>query len=149
MEQETQNKNEMLKIKGKLHIVLKDKAGNVKEDRLCNTVTSAGKNGLMDQILGSPTLAKPLAMAIGTGTPGSNALGTELSRVTFTSKTRNNNIVTMVGDWAAGVGTGALTEAGVFDLTTLGGNMWCYASFSTINKGANDTLEITWTLSVN
>jgi hypothetical protein len=68
-----------------------------------------------------------------------------LDRNALTSKTRSNAVVTMVGDWAAGDGTGAITEAGIFDAASAG-NMWVSASFSTINKAAGDTLQITWTL---
>jgi len=57
------------------------------------------------------------------------------------------NVVTMVGDFAAGVGTGAVTEAGIFDVVTQNTvNMWVSASFSVVNKGALDTLSISWTL---
>jgi hypothetical protein len=84
-------------------------------------------------------------MAIGTGTPSGTALGVELDRNANTSKTRSGAVVTIVADWAAGDGTGALTEAGTFDAGAAG-NMWMSASFAVINKGASDTLQITWTL---
>ena len=129
-----------------MHLVLKDEHGNVKDERFHhNTVTTAGKAGIMDQILAAPSLSKMTHMAIGTGTPSGTALGTELDRNAFTSKTRSTNVVTVVGDWAAGDGTGAITEAGTFDAGAAG-NMWMSASFSVINKAAGDTLSITWTL---
>ena len=129
-----------------MHLVLRDKDGNIKKEiHKYNTVTTAGKNGAADQILLSPSLNKPTHMAIGTGSPSGTALGTELDRNALTSKTRSNAVVTMVGDWAAGDGTGAITEAGVFDAASVG-NMWMSASFSVINKGAADTLSISWTL---
>jgi hypothetical protein len=129
-------------------IVLRDKNGKIKARRFIhNTVTTPGKNGAADQVLASPTLGKPTHMAVGTGTPSGTALGTELDRNALTSKTRSNAVVTMVGDWAAGDGTGAITEAGIFDAASTG-NMWVSASFSVINKGASDTLSITWTLTV-
>lgn len=129
--------------------VLRDAFGNIKQiEKYHNTVTTAGKNAIADQILASPTLGKPTHMAIGTGSPSGTALGTELDRNALTSKTRSNAIVTMVGDWAAGDGTGAITEAGVFDASS-SGNMWLSASFSVINKAAGDSLQITWTLTVS
>ena len=132
-----------------MHIVLRDKHGNIKDERkIHNTVTTAGKNGIADQILASPSLGKPTHMAIGTGSPAANALGTELDRNALTSKTRNNAVVTFVGDWAAGDGTGAITEAGIFDASS-SGNMWASQSFSVINKGASDVLSISWTLTVS
>jgi hypothetical protein len=128
------------------HIVLRGPDGEIKDERwLHNTVTTAGKNGAADQTLAAPSLNKPTHIAIGTGTPSGTALGSELDRNALTSKTRNTNVVTMVGDWAAGDGTGAITEEGIFD-TGAGGNMWCSQSFSVVNKGAGDTLQITHTL---
>lgn len=123
--------------------------GRVKQRRrLFNTVTTAGKNGIADQVLASPTLGKPTHMAVGTGTPSGTALGTETDRNAFTSKTRSNAVVTMVGDWAAGDATAALTEAGTFDASS-SGNMWMSATYSVINKGANDTLNVSWTLTIS
>jgi hypothetical protein len=139
-------------LKYNMHLVLRDKDGNIKDERfLHNTVTTAGKNAIADQILASPTLAKPGWMAIGTGSPAATLLGTEISRVALTSKTRGANaIITFVGDWAAGSGTGALTEAGIFDVVTANTvNMWASQSFSVINKGALDVLSISWTLTIS
>lgn len=113
-----------------------------------NTVTTNGKYGIADQILATPTLGKPTHMAIGTGTGGTTALTTELDRNALTSKTRSNAVVTMIGDWAAGDGTGALTEAGVLTASS-GGDLWLYTTFSVINKGAADALQITWTLTIS
>ncbi len=115
-----------------------------------NTVTTAGKNGLADQALLSPTLSKPTYMAVGTGSPASTLLGAETDRNALTTKTRSNAVITMVGDWAAGDATAALTEAGVFDVVTANTvNMWMSASFSVVNKAASDTLSISWTLTVS
>ena len=133
-------------LKENVKIVLRGPDGEVKDTReIKNTVTTAGKNGAADQILASPSLGKPTHMGIGTGTPGATALGTELDRNALTSKNRSGAVVTMVGDWAAGDGTGAITEAGLFDAASTG-NMWCSQSFSVVNKAAGDTLQITWTL---
>jgi uncharacterized Ntn-hydrolase superfamily protein len=130
-------------------VVLRDKDGNVKAVREgYNTVTAAGKNAVADQLLASPTLGKPTHMAIGTGTGGTTALTTELDRNALTSKTRSTNVVTFQGDWAAGDGTGAITEAGIFDAASTG-NMLQYNSFAVINKGASDTLQIVWTLTLS
>lgn len=131
---------------GSLRIELYGPDGQLKDFReIHNTVTTAGKAGAADQVLDAPALAKPTYMAIGTGTPTATALGTELDRNALTSKTRATNVITMVGDWAAGDGTGALTEAGTFDAGAAG-NMWTSSSFTVINKGAADTLSISWTL---
>lgn len=130
-------------------IVLRGPDGSIKQtQRIFNTVTTAGKNGIADQILASPTLGKPTHMAVGTGTGGTTSLNSETDRNALTSKNRSGAVVTMVGDWAAGDATAALTEAGVFDAGSTG-NMWLYTTFSTVNKGASDTLQITWTLTIS
>lgn len=133
-------------------IVLRDENGNIKDQYEYNTVTNNGKAGIADQILASPTLGKPTHMAIGTGTNGTpasaTALSAELDRNALTSKTRSGAVVTMVGNWAAGDGTGALTEAGILTAAS-GGDLWLYTSFPVVNKGANDALEITWTLTIS
>jgi len=141
---------EELDLIANVKIEIFDSNGKLKDSRLIhNTVTNAGKYGVMDQILASPSLAKATHCEVGTGTGGTTKLNAYISgsRTAFTSKTRNNAIVTMVTDFGTGVGTGSITEAGLFDSATQdGGNMWCYASFTAIVKGANDTLKITWTL---
>jgi hypothetical protein len=119
------------------------------ERRIHNTVKDAGKYGAAAQILATPALVKPGWMELGISTPGATLLGSHIagSRVALTSKTRTNAIVTMVGDWIAGVGTGAITEAGVFDVVTENTvNMWLCTSFDVINKGDLDTLSVNWAL---
>lgn len=137
------------KVKANVCLELFDKDGNLKERRLIhNTVPTAGKNHIADQLAASPSQNAMSHMAIGTGTPTSTALGNELDRNALTSRTASNNVVTYVCDWAAGDGTGAITEAGIFNASS-GGTMLCSASFSVINKGASDTLQITWTLTIS
>jgi hypothetical protein len=140
-----------LKFKCNMHFQLFDEKGRLKDERYVhNTVTTAGKNGVADQILASPTLAKMGWMAIGTGSPAATLLGAEVARVAFDSKTRSTNVVTVVGTFGAGVGTGAITEAGTFDVVTANTvNMWMSASFAVINKGALDSLVVSWTLTIS
>jgi len=145
------NIGEQIKIKGHMKLMLVDKDGRRKALReVFNTVTNAAKYGIMDQILASPTLtAKPGWMELGTSTPGATLLGAYVSgsRTALDSKTRANAVVTMVCTFAAGVGTGALTEAGIFDVVTQNtANMWMNASFAVVNKLSTDSLVISWTL---
>lgn len=129
-------------------VTLRGPDGKVKQrQRKWNTVTSVGKNQIADQLLASPTIAKPTHMAVGTGSPSATALGTELDRNAFTSKTRSTNVVTCVGDWAAGDGTGAITEAGWFNAAS-SGDMTVSSTFAVVNKGALDTLNISWALTI-
>ena len=90
-------------------------------------------------------------IAVGTGTGQTSAsvgLAVDLDRNALTSTVQgaggddNDSIYT--GDWAAGDGTGAITEAGVF-LANNNTTMMLYADFGVVNKGGADTLQITWT----
>jgi hypothetical protein len=136
---------------GELHmrLVVRGPDGRVKHRRdVYNTVTTAGKNMIADRLLAAPTLGVPTHMAIGTGTGGTTSLNNEIDRNALTSKNRSGAVVTMIADWAAGDGTGSITEAGVFDASS-SGNMHLYQSFTAVPKGASDTLSITWTLTIN
>ena len=134
-------------VTGQVTLTLRGPDGEVKETRVANTVTTAGKAGAADQMLASPTLPKMGWLAVGTGSPAATLLGAEIARVAFTTKLRATNIVTVVGDFAAGVGTGAITEAGTFDVVTANTvNMWMSSSFSVVNKGALDSLSVSWAL---
>ena len=87
----------------------------------------------------------------GTGQDGNDStLATYIagSRTALDSKTRGSNaIVTMICTFGAGVGTGAITEAGTFNVVTQNTtDMIMYSSFSVINKSAGDSLVVTWTL---
>lgn len=85
-------------------------------------------------------------MAVGTGTnveAGSQtALQTEIARVALTSKTRSDKKAVYVGDFAAGVGTGALTEVGLLNAASAG-VLLSRIVFAVKNKGPSDTLKIT------
>lgn len=144
----------VIKVKGLVTAILRDEYGRVKARRkaVANLIVTNGKNGITDQLLASPTITKPTHMGIGTGTTapaaGDTALQTEVvgTRQTI-GKSRNNNILTSVATFAADNGTGAITEAGIFTAVTAG-TLYSRVTFSVINKGANDSLELTWTWTI-
>ena len=135
-------------IKGKFHAKLWDKDGNLLDERIVeNTVTELGDAYVADCVSDRGEIQMS-HMAVGTGTPTATALGTELDRNALTSTTQgtgaDDNDVIFIGDWAAGDGTGAITEAGIFNAATAG-TMFLSSSFSVINKGASDIMKITLT----
>lgn len=143
--------NETLKMTGKLDIVVKNAEGQVKEElHIPNLVVTAGKTFIASRMTSASSTVMGY-MAVGTGSTapaaGDTTLQTELSRVTLTSATPSTNVVTYVGDYPAGTGTGALQEAGIFNAGSAG-TMLCRTTFSVINKGASDTMTITWTVTV-
>ena len=144
-------------MKGRLNIVLTGPDGEVKDQReVDNLVVTVGKNFIASS-MAKTTTNSPAAMThmeVGTGTTaaavGDTTLETAVasSRVTLTSTTVTTNSVAYVASFPAGTGTGALTEAGIFNASSAG-TLLCRTVFSVINKGAADTLGITWTVTVN
>jgi len=142
-----------LNIVGHGRAVLTDELGRIKELReFDNVFTDVGDAHVADQMASTPGEAAMSDMSIGTVTTtltaGDTTLGGELDRNTLTSFTQgaggDDNKVVYVGDWAAADGTGAITEAGIFNSHTAdSGTMLCAQTFSVINKGASDTLQIT------
>lgn len=127
-----------------------DKHGKLKQtEKSHNLVVTAGLNHIADQLSASPGGGAMSHMAVGTGggaaAAGDTTLTTENDRNALTSRTDSGAVVTYVGTWSAGDATAALTEAGIFNAGAAG-TMLARVLFSVINKGAADTLVITWTL---
>lgn len=140
-------------VTGRVHVRLYGPDGELKDERATsNLVVDAGENHIADQLSSSPGQAAMSHMAIGTGATaaafGNTALGTEIDRNALTSRTDSGNVVTYVGNWAAGDGTNsAITEAGIFNAAS-SGTMLARAVFAAIDKQAADTLAITWTVTI-
>jgi hypothetical protein len=140
--------DEKFSLKGTVVIDLYGPDGEVKEHReIDNIVTTLGKEGIIDRLLASPSVGVPTHMAIGKSSEeakvGDTKLKEELDRNAFSTKTRSGAAVTMVGEWAAGDGTGALKEAGLLNASSEG-TLFSRIVFEVINKAAEDTLKITW-----
>lgn len=148
--------NEKLTVTGQVCIQIFDAQGELKDTRnIKNLVVTAGKTFIASSML--KTTNSPAAMTymgLGTGTTAAAAGDTALqapiagSRVTFSSATSAANVVTYVASFPAGTGTGAVTEAGIFNDPTTG-TMLCRTVFSVVNKGANDAMSITWQITVS
>ncbi len=141
-----------IKLTGELRITVTNPEGNVKQEVVVpNLVVTVGKNFIASRMKDATATAMT-HMAIGTGTTaaaaGDTTLGTEAGRVALTSTTVTANAVAYVATFPAGTGTGAITEAGIFNASS-SGTLLCRTVFSVINKGAADTLGITWTVTVN
>jgi hypothetical protein len=140
-------------VKGRLSVVLRDAMGNVKESYdIPNLVVNAGLAYIASRMKDT-TEAAMSHMGVGSGATaaagGNTALETQIgSRVALASTTVTANQIVYVATFAAGTGTGAITEAGIFNASTAG-TMLCRSVFSVVNKGADDTLQITWTITLN
>jgi len=150
---------EKVKLIGKIHLVLRDKRGRIKEDRLIgNTIADVGKAelaGLMITDVGGTAFDY---IALGTGTPTATALGAEATtnggarrggadvagtRVTTDAANDTGQLQTTF----TFTGALALTEAGIFNAAAAG-TMLASQSFSVLNVADTDTLAITWRIKI-
>jgi len=137
---------------GKLTIEVKDKDGNLKQKQeVKNLVVDTGLDYIASRMKDATATAMT-HMAIGTGSTaaaaGNTALGSEAARQALTSTTVTSNAVAYVASFAAGTGTGAITEAGILNAAS-GGTLLCRTVFSVVNKGASDSMTITWTVTIS
>jgi hypothetical protein len=145
------NKIAKMSAKGKLHVALYGPDGALKEERhVTNVVVDDGLDYIASRVKDATATAMS-HMACGSNATaaaaGNTALGTELGRVALTSTTVTNASVQYIGDFPAGTGTGAVVEAGILNASS-GGTLLCRTVFAVVNKGAADTLKITWTVTV-
>ena len=145
--------NENLKLSGQIAIVLKDKDGNVKEERTeKNLVVTTGLNYIASRMKDASATAMT-HMALGSGTTTAAAGQTDVvtllgAREALDSTTVTANAVAYVSSFEAGDATGAVTEAGIFNAST-SGTMLCRVVFSVVNKAADDTMTVTWTITLS
>jgi hypothetical protein len=139
--------NDGLKMTGAVAIALN---GEVVQE-IPNLVVTAGKNFVASRMKDT-TKAAMTHMAIGTNNTtaavGQTALSAEVARGALTSTTVSNNTIAYVETFAAGTGTAAIVEAGVFNASS-SGDMLCRTVFAVVNKGSQDAMTITWTITVS
>lgn len=119
-----------------------------------NVVCTNGKEFLASFLYSAAAAASTFTMryvAIGTDSTAeaaaNTALGTELSRHTGTVSYVSGQIYQVKATFAAGSGTGAIVEYGLFSSST-GGTMLNRDTESVINKGSSDTLTVTCQLTI-
>lgn len=143
---------EHIRPKGELSIDIIGPDGNTKERiYINNLVVQTGRDYIAQRLI-SDSDGPMTHMAVGTSNAAAaladTALGTELTRQAFDTATRVNNVTTFVTTYAPGAATGALTEAGIFN-TSSGGIMLCRTEFNVVNKAVDDTMVITWTVTIS
>ncbi len=143
--------NEGLKLRGDVALVLRDKDGNVKsEQKVKNLIVDTGLNFICDRMKDDETAMTHMALGSGTtaAAAGDTSLESQLgSREALDSSTVTNNQIVYVSSFEAGDATGAVTEAGIFNASS-GGTMLCRTVFSVVNKAADDTLTVNWTITL-
>ena len=145
------NLNELFKLVGKVHVTVTNEHGEIVEQLAANTVMTVGKNFTASRMVGVASNVMS-HMALGSSSanptdPAQTALGAELGRVALGGSSATTNVVTYTATFGVGVATGPVREAGIFNATPAG-TMLCRVVFDVVNKGANDTIAITWTVTV-
>jgi hypothetical protein len=137
------------KLKGSWIVRLYGPDGELKDERSgFNIVTTNGKEALAQALAASFNSAVTQTwqfVGIGTDTTAESAAQTaliaEASRHTGTVSYVSGAIYQVTATFAAGSGTGAITEYGLFNSNT-GGVMLTRDVEAAINKGAADTLTV-------
>lgn len=141
--------------KGMVQITKTNELGVITEQfEVPNLVVTSGKIYIAGKMIATDSNV-PIAMShmgIGTGTASPVAedtgLGTQTGRVLLSGSLQDNNSITYTATFPAGTGTGAITEAGIFNAGT-GGTMLCRTVFPVVTKQAGDTIAVTWKVTVS
>lgn len=163
---------------GTLQIVHTGPNGELIEERMySNIVTTIGKQWIAARMKTTDIPNEMKYMAVGgNGTVGSNPTKTtpsiaeqvlstggtpslsELARTQLSTVggTVSGAVVTYAATFNAGTGTGSLVEAGIFNVLSgptqgtgsISSAMLCKTSFDVVNKAANDSIAITWTVTI-
>jgi len=148
--------------RGRLNIVLCDANGNEKDRRdINNLIVDVGLEYIVNRMIDANTPVMS-HMAVGSDNNTTNAgeftdLGSTLgSRKSITTVSLKNSGASSQNDsieydaaFFAGESTGAIVEAGIFNNGTIGqGDMLARTTFPVVNKGADDILAISWTITL-
>jgi hypothetical protein len=174
-----QNPNDTMKLRGSVDIKVFGPDGSLKDDRyIPNLVVQSGKNYIATRMIGTSNATAVATtntvtscmthMAIGTSSTTAANTDTQLSsevtvagdiaaysRAALQSTTQTTGVVTYVATFgvnnpqrAISSNTTGITEAGIFSAAAAG-TMLCRTTFNVVNKGNDDTLQITWTITVS
>ncbi len=142
-----------LALRAEWDLELVGPGGEVKARRhFKNLIVNAGLDRAKDRLFNPATVAPLFGhVAIGTSatpeTPVDVALGTEVARDAVAYTAGGTGVCTVDHTFPAGVGTGAITEVGLFD-DPAAGNMFNRKTFPAINKTAGDALKASCTITL-
>jgi len=150
--------NEKMKLSGHVSIVLRDASGKIKEEReIKNLIVNKGLQYIASRMVNSSTGVMS-HMALGSSTAAATAGQTDLvsilgSREGLDSTNisgANLEKVVYAASFEAGDAIGAVTEAGIFNSGSAGsGDMLCRTTFAVVNKAVDDTMAISWTITLS
>ncbi len=144
--------NDTLKLTGDVSIVLTNAQGQVKDRRdIKNLVVTTGLNYIASRMKDT-SKAVMSHMSVGSSNTAASASDTDIgsilgAREALDSTTVNGSSVTYVSSFEATEGTGSIVEAAIHNSAS-GGDMLCRTIFPVISKQADDTMQISWTISL-
>lgn len=144
-----------VKPKGSVLFVLKNEQGKIIQSfSKDNLIVDLGKNFIASRIIGSSqNVMTHIAIGSVSSVPSSSdtTLESEIARAVLDTATVNENVISLSVAFAAGVGTGTIREAGIFnDANPLNSIMLSKISqFAPVNKTEFDTLSIYWNIEIN
>lgn len=147
--------NSGVEAKGMVKITKTNEHGEViQQFEVPNLVVATGKVYIAGKMIAEaadiPVHMTHMAIGTGTASPADadTTLGTQTGRVLLSGALQETNSITYTATFPAGTGTGAITEAGIFN-ASVGGTMLCRTVFPVVNKQAGDTIAVTWKVTVN
>ena len=136
-------------LTGKLSISLNGEL--VRETK--NLVVTAGKTWIAARMKDTSTVMTH--MGVGTGTTAAVIANTDLETVTGARLALADSggivagaVITFAATFPAGAHTAAITEAGIFTAVT-SGTMLARTVFTVVNKGAGDSMTISWDVTIS
>jgi hypothetical protein len=146
--------DETMQLQGAMTLIVRRANGDIETVHKDNIIVNVGFDFIADAI--GKSASRPSVMgfiALGTGTTAAaasqSALVSELDRNAATyAHTVGTKAFSFTADFPAGDGTGAITEAGVFNAAS-GGIMLDRVVFPVVNKGADDSLTAVFTFTMS
>lgn len=146
--------DETMQLQGAMTLIVRRASGDIETVHKDNIIVNVGFDFIADAI--GKSASRPSVMgfiALGTGTTAAaasqSALVFELDRNAATyAHTTGTKAFSFTADFPAGDGTGAITEAGVFNAAS-GGIMLDRVVFPVVNKGADDSLTAVFTFTMS
>jgi len=143
------NTQDGIALTGKLTISLNDAI--VRETE--NLIVTAGKEWVTARMKDTSTVMTH--MGVGTGTTAAAIANTALETITGARLGLTTSggvvagaVITYACSFPAGAHTAAITEAGIFTAVT-SGTMLARTVFGVVNKGALDTMTISWAVTIS
>lgn len=146
--------NDRTHATGKVRKQLFDENGHCIYDHMDSNLVVTSGNVAEAAWLAASSQSGPFMSYIGLGTGstaptiGDTALETPLPTYVQGTLSSSSNVWQNVTTFGPGVDTGAITEAGLFQLSS-GGTMYARNVFSVVNKGAGNTLIVTWQVTLS